>query len=233
MALSSRSPFCAASTMSPARATALRFGRDAAAILSASMPPMCIKLTLALAVGCLQMLVSTAHAQAMFPAAPNAFAPEYQARLEAPLEKLTAVTDAMLRDPPPTEWLLWRRTYDGWGFSPLAQISTSNVQQLQLAWSWSMTNGASETTPIVHDGVLFIQNYGDSVDALNAGSGDLLWRFEHPAPKGPNRGFKKMMAIYGDRLFLATSDHTLIALEAKSGKVVWEHAVAGEGVFTR
>jgi alcohol dehydrogenase (cytochrome c) len=196
------------------------------------MPPMYLKHTLALAVGCLEMLVSTVHAQAMFPAAPNAFAPEYQARLEAPLEKLTAVTDEMLRDPPPKEWLLWRRTYNGWGFSPLAQITTSNVQQLQLAWSWSMTDGASETTPIVHDGVLFIQNYGDSVDALNAESGDLLWRYQHPAPKGPNRGFKKMMAIYGERLFLATSDHTLIALETKSGKLVWEHEVAGEGMFT-
>ncbi len=177
-------------------------------------------------------MTSAVLAQGMFPAAPNPFSPEYQARLAAPLGALTAVTDEMLRNPPPEEWLLWRRTYDGWGFSPLAQITAANVGGLQLAWSWSMTNGASETTPIVHNGVLFIQNYGDSVDALNAANGDLLWRYERPVPKGANRGFKKMMAVYGDRLFLATSDHALVALDMKSGKVVWEHPVAGEGMFT-
>src|SRR5277367_1916534 len=208
---------------------------------SIDMPPICVKHTsapsaprrpVALALSCLGLLASLVHAQAMFPAAPDRFAPEYQAKVQAPLGKLTAVTDSMLRDPPAEEWLLWRRTYDGWGFSPLAQISTSNVGQLQLAWSWSMTNGASETTPLEHGGVLFIQNYGDSVDALNAENGDLLWRYEHPAPKGANRGFKKMMAIYGDRLFLATSDHALVALDMKSGKVLWEHKVAGDGMFT-
>jgi alcohol dehydrogenase (cytochrome c) len=200
---------------------ARRFGRIAP---RGTLPP--------LAGGLAMMFASAVHAQAMFPAAPDAFASEYKARLEAPLGRLTAVTDEMLRDPPAREWLLWRRTYDGSGFSPLREITTSDVQQLQLAWSWSMTNGASETTPLVHDGVLFIQNYGDSVDALNAESGDLLWRYEHAAPKGADRGFKKMMAIYGDRLFLATSDHALVALEMNSGKVVWEHKVAGEGLFT-
>jgi hypothetical protein len=61
------------------------------------------------------------HAQGMFPAAPNAFAGEYQSRLLAPLQRLSPVTDAMLADPPPREWLMWRRTYDGWGFGPLRQ----------------------------------------------------------------------------------------------------------------
>jgi alcohol dehydrogenase (cytochrome c) len=205
--------------------------------IPASLRPASARLApdpaLALLLGVLTMTPASAVlGQGMFPAAPNPFSPEYQARLEAPLGKLTAVTEEMLRNPPPDEWLLWRRTYDGWGFSPLQQITASNVGNLQLAWSWSMTNGASETTPIVHDGVLFIQNYGDSVDALNAESGDLLWRYERPAPQGANRGFKKMMAIYGDRLFLATSDHGLVALDMKSGKVAWEHPVSGEGMFT-
>jgi PQQ-dependent dehydrogenase (methanol/ethanol family) len=172
------------------------------------------------------------HAQGMFPAAPNAFAGQYQSRLLAPLQRLSPVTDAMLADPPPQEWLMWRRTYDGWGFSPLRQITRKNVGTLQVAWSWSMTSGAMEATPLVHDGVLFIQNYGDNVEALNAENGDLLWRYDHAPPPAGMRGFKKTMAIHGERLFLATSDHALVALDLKTGHVVWEKKVAGEGAFT-
>lgn len=175
---------------------------------------------------------AVAVAQGMFPAAPNVFASEYQSRLLAPLQHLSPVTDAMLADPPPQEWLMWRRTYDGWGFSPLRQITHKNVGTLQAAWSWSMTSGAMETTPIVHDGVLFIQNYGDNVEALNAETGDLLWRYEHAPPPAGMRGFKKTMAIHGERLFLATADHALVALDLKTGKVIWEKKVAGEGMFT-
>jgi glucose dehydrogenase len=165
---------------------------------------------------------AAAIAQGMFPAAPNAFAGEYQSRLLAPLQRLSPVTDAMLTNPPPQDWLMWRRTYDGSGFSPLRRITRRNVGTLQVAWSWSMTSGAMETTPIVHDGVLFIQNYGDNVEALNAETGDLLWRYEHAPPPASMRGFKKTMAIHGERLFLATSDHALIALDIRTGKVIWE-----------
>ena len=175
---------------------------------------------------------AVAVAQGMFPAAPNVFASEYQSRLLAPLQHLSPVTDAMLTDPPPQEWLMWRRTYDGWGFSPLRQITHRNVGTLQVAWSWSMTSGAMETTPIVHDGVLFIQNYGDNVEALNAETGDLLWRYDHAPPPAGMRGFKKTMAIHGERLFLATADHALVALDLKTGKVIWEKKVAGDGMFT-
>ena len=187
----------------------------------------------AMKVSALVLLSSAvAHAQGMFPAAPNAFASEYQSRLLAPLQHLSPVTDAMLADPPPQEWLMWRRTYDGWGFSPLRQITRKNVAMLQVAWSWSMTSGAMEATPIVHDGVLFIQNYGDNVEAFNAETGDLLWRYDHAPPPAGMRGFKKTMAIHGERLYLATSDHALVALDLKTGKVVWENKVDGEGMFT-
>src|SRR6516164_4378524 len=69
------------------------------------------------------------------------------------------VTDEMLRRPDPGEWLMWRRTYDGYGFSPLEQITKDNVKDLQVAWTWSLTNGATESTPIVHDGILYTWNY--------------------------------------------------------------------------
>jgi alcohol dehydrogenase (cytochrome c) len=73
------------------------------------------------------------------------------------------VTDAMLLKPDPADWLMWRRTYNGWGYSPLDQINKDNVKNLKVAWTWSLTPGATETTPIVHDGVLYVFNYADKV----------------------------------------------------------------------
>src|SRR5260221_8946284 len=90
-----------------------------------------------------------------------------------PTRNLTAVTDAMLRSPPASDWLMWRRTFDGYGYSPLDQINKNNVKDLQVAWTWSMVPGATETTPVVHDGVLYIFNYANKIQALNAATRDL------------------------------------------------------------
>lgn len=178
-------------------------------------------------------LAGGAKAQGLgFPAKPDVFAPQLTAREDAPLSKLTPVTDAMLADPPASDWLMWRRTYNGWGFSPLDQIDRSNVKDLQLAWSWALPNGATETTPLVHDGVLFIQGYGDGVEALNAANGDLLWRYVRPRPKGVPIYFKRMIAMEGDKVFIATSDKHLVALDMRSGKPDWDQAVAGPGSYT-
>ncbi len=100
-----------------------------------------------------------------------------------PSRNLTPVTDAMLRDPPASDWLMWRRTYDGYGYSPLDQINTNNVKNLEVAWTWSMTPGATETTPIVHDGVLFLFNYANKIQALNAATGDLIWEYKRDLPE--------------------------------------------------
>src|SRR5713101_1664424 len=91
---------------------------------------------------------------------------------------LKPVTSEMLRSPPPADWLMWRRTYDGFGYSPLDQINKDNVKNLKPVWSWSMNPGATETTPIVHDGVLFLNQYGDKIQALNATTGDLIWEYK-------------------------------------------------------
>ncbi len=109
-----------------------------------------------------------------------AFAQQPQAA--DPTKSLTPVTDAMLRDPPAADWLMWRRTYNGWGYSPLDQINKDNVKNLQPAWTWSLTTGATETTPIVHDGVLFIFNCADKVQALNGATGDLIWEYKRDLP---------------------------------------------------
>ena len=147
-----------------------------------------------------------------------------------PIRNLTTVTDAMLHDPPAADWLMWRRTYDGYGFSPLDQINKDNVKDLQVAWTWSLTPGATETTPIVHDGVLFIFNYADKIQALNAATGDLIWEYKRDLPakmlsEGANLSTRNM-AIYQDTLIAATNDAHIIALDAKTGKLVWDHETA-------
>src|SRR5262249_385504 len=141
-------------------------------------------------------------------------------------KNMRPVTDEMLLKPDPGDWLMWRRTYDGYGFSPLNQITKDNVKDLQVAWTWSLANGATETTPIVHDGVLYIWNYADKVQALNAATGDLIWEYRRDLPQalidaGGNNLAKRNMAIYQDKLVIATSDAHLVALDAKNGEVIW------------
>jgi alcohol dehydrogenase (cytochrome c) len=153
-----------------------------------------------------------------------------QPRVE-PRKPLSPVTEEMLRNPPAADWLMFRRTYDAWGYSPLDRINKTNVKTLRVAWTWALTTGATEITPIVHDGVLFIYNYADKVQALNAANGDLLWEYKRdlPAPlvaEGGNPLAKRSMAIIGDTLIVATSDAHLIALNVNTGKVTWDRAVA-------
>src|SRR5215471_13695046 len=119
----------------------------------------------------------------------------------SPIAAMTPVTDAMLRDPPASDWLMWRRTYNGWGYSPLDQINKDNVKDLRPVSTWSLTSGATETTPIVHDGVLFIHNSADKIQALNGATGDLIWEYKRDLPAAllgdnPNYLSKRNMAIY-------------------------------------
>ena len=145
-----------------------------------------------------------------------------------PLDKITPVTEALLQNPPASDWLTWRRTYDDQGFSPLKQINKSNVGQLRSAWSWSLFPGANEATPLVHDGVIFVHSSGDHVQALNAVTGDLLWEYSRQLPK-PKTGFlnlvKRNIAIYGDHILLDTSDLHVVALDVKTGEVAWDHEI--------
>src|SRR6266508_4793733 len=92
----------------------------------------------------------------------------------------TPLTDAMVLNPDPGDWVHFRRTLDEQGFSPLNQINKQNVNQLQLAWSWTLHPGTSEPTPQVHDGVMFVSNPNGGVQAFDAATGDLLWDFNLP-----------------------------------------------------
>ena len=64
------------------------------------------------------------------------------------------VTDAMLENPAPGDWLMWRRTQDGWGYSPLDQVNRDNVHELQMVWTRALSAGSQEGTPIAYGGML-------------------------------------------------------------------------------
>ena len=148
---------------------------------------------------------------------------------ENPLDSYRAVTDALLSEPPAGDWLTWRRGYDDSGFSPLDQITRENVDGLRVAWSLSLPPGPNLATPLEHDGVLFVHSYGDNLQALDAATGDELWHYSRRLPKGTNPGVKRSFALYEDKVYLSTSDAHIIALNVKTGEVVWDRPVSGPG----
>src|SRR6478752_9517163 len=138
------------------------------------------------------------------------------------------VTDERLQRPEAGDWLMYRRTYDGSGFSPLKQITPSNIRRLTLAWSVSTDLlGAHETTAIVNHGRMFITTPQNNIIALDAKTGTQLWRYARKYPEGlfqlhpTNRG----VALYGDYVYMATTDCALVALDAVTGKEVWSVAL--------
>jgi alcohol dehydrogenase (cytochrome c) len=143
-----------------------------------------------------------------------------------PLDHFTPVTDAMLVDPPPGDWLTWRRAASAQGFSPLKDISKTNVANLREVWSWSLPPGPNEVTPLAHDGVLFVGGWGDKVQALDGATGDLLWQYSRWLPKGVRPGLKKALALGGSKVFVPTSDAHLVALDVKTGRVLWDTPIA-------
>ena len=134
------------------------------------------------------------------------------------------VTEEMLVDPPPGDWPMWRRTYNHWGHSPLDQIDISNVGTLRLAWAWTMEAGKQETTPLVHDGIMFLVQACDFVEALDVRDGSRVWEYrreqvDHAASMAcANRNG----ALYEDKLVIGTHDAHLVALNARTGEVEWD-----------
>ena len=153
----------------------------------------------------------------------------FAAEAFAQLPNYSPVTAESLKQPADGDWLMIRRTYDGWGFSPLEQITARNVQRLQPAWIFSTgVNSGHEAAPIVKDGVMFVATPGNQVIALDAAKGTLLWRYRRQMPDGPllphqtSRG----VALFGDKVFFAAGDAVLVALDARTGKEAWTKKVA-------
>ena len=155
------------------------------------------------------------------------------AAVQAQDRDFAPVTDAMLENPDPADWLSWRRTLDGWGHSPLDQITTDNAHRLQLAWSWGLAAGSQQTTPLVHDGVMYVANPGEIVQALDAVTGELLWEYRRDAASAggsgarPAGGRHRNIAIYQDKIYLNSTDAHIVAIDARTGAEVWDTDVGG------
>jgi alcohol dehydrogenase (cytochrome c) len=147
-----------------------------------------------------------------------------------PLEHFRPVTEADLENPPEQDWLTWRRGWNAHGFSPLKQVTAANASGLRVAWSWTLPAGSTEGVPLVRDGTIFMQGYGDTVQALNAASGDLLWQYDHTLEQGVAPFHKRGIALGGDLLFFGTSDVHVVAVNAQTGERVWETKIGDPGV---
>ena len=139
------------------------------------------------------------------------------------IENFTPVTDAMLENPDPADWPMHRRNYYGHSYSPLSQINTDNVSGMALEWVWNMYEGDSEPAPLVYDGIMYLINPGNVIQALDAATGELIWEnWAGPA----NRQDMRNIAIYNDKIIQATTDARLVALDARTGEQIWETEVA-------
>src|SRR3989442_687673 len=171
------------------------------------------------------LMAGAASAQQQQPPPPPT-APSQQPPSPVPaiLRSYKTVTAERLKKPEDNDWLMIRRTYNGWGHSPLKQITTGNVNKLQPVWvmSTGMPSG-HEAPPIVNNGVMFVATPGNQVIAIDAKAGTVLWRYTKSLAQDAvvlhrtSRG----VALYGDTVFFGAADAVLVALDAKTGKEVW------------
>ena len=143
------------------------------------------------------------------------------------VKSYTPITQEMLARPPDGDWLMHYRTYSGWSNSPLTQITPKNVGGLQLKWAWPLEDGMrQQMTPLVHDGVMFLStNMTNTVQALDARTGDLLWEHRLGPIGTAGQNATRTMALYGNLLFYPATDATLYALDARTGNIVWKSKV--------
>jgi alcohol dehydrogenase (cytochrome c) len=138
------------------------------------------------------------------------------------------VTAERLLNPEESNWLMYRGSYDSHGFSNLDQINTDNVDGLVPVWSFSTgLREGHQAPPIVNDGYMYVTTPQNHILAINARTGDLIWRYVRYLPDDlqqfhpTNRG----VALYGDRVYMATVDSFLVSLDALTGELIWEVAV--------
>lgn len=143
--------------------------------------------------------------------------------VEGEVKNYVPVTTAMLRNPPPGDWLLMGRNYQRHSYSPLDQINTTNVKNLQMKWAWAMNDsGANQTTPIVHNGIIYLASPSNIVQALDGKTGDLIWETRVGPDQSPGYGGIRSIAIAEDKIFLPTSNAHMVALDARNGKILWD-----------
>ncbi|MEQ8315218.1 MAG: PQQ-binding-like beta-propeller repeat protein [Gammaproteobacteria bacterium] len=146
-----------------------------------------------------------------------------QSSVNNPLDDYRPVTGQMLQNPPAEDWLMWRRTYDLGGHSALDQITSENVAELELAWTLPLSQGGNMTTPLVHGGVLFIADTNNILRAVDARNGTELWQYHHESEILDGRRIG--IALHGNRVIVPHNDLDLVALDARTGALQWEHAI--------
>ena len=167
-------------------------------------------------------------AAALGPAGRGQALPARGVTVAGEVKNYVPVTDAMLRNPPAGDWLMARRTYQGWSHSPLSEITRDNVKDLKLAWVWSMRDGlgANQPMPLVHNGIVYLFNPGNIVQALDGRTGDLIWENEVGPIQQIGMGSMRSIAIFEEKLIVSTTDARIVALDARTGKPIWETVVA-------
>ena len=144
-------------------------------------------------------------------------------RQAARLAALPTVTQEMLNHPAPHNWLHWGRTSDGTNASPLKVVNKDNVKDLKPAWRAQLRDGVSMAVPVVLEGIMFLHSYPDTVLAMDATNGNILWRYQHKSALGSSQ--KLGVSLGGDKVLVPTSDIHVLALEAKTGKLLWDHKI--------
>lgn len=141
------------------------------------------------------------------------------------------VTDAMLANPDPADWLMWRRTLNNWGYSPLNQINKDNVKKLKMVWSRGMGPGIQEGTPLVHNGVMYLPNPSDYIQAMDAATGEMKWEYKRAWPDDFSKfiptapSINRNLAIYGDKIIDTSADDFVFALDSVTGKLAWQNRI--------
>ena len=152
-----------------------------------------------------------------------------------PQTEFVPVTDAMLQDPAPADWLQWRRTLDGWGYSPLDEITRDNVDSLRMVWTRALGRGNQVGTPLAYNGVLYMPNPRDVIQAIDATSGDLLWEHRRPVPDNVGQAGlvtnNRNIAIYGSFIIDTSVDDHVFALDATTGEMAWETEILDYETF--
>jgi len=144
------------------------------------------------------------------------------------IDDFVPVTAELLESPPAGDWINWRRTYDAQAHSPLKRVSQHNVDKLRLSWSLTMREGSNQGTPLIYDGVMYLTHPDNVIQALDAATGELIWEYGYSFPTASKTlaGPTKNIALFGDKIFLATYDAAVVAVDARTGKEVWRSAEA-------
>ena len=160
----------------------------------------------------------------------------------APLTGQQVTYERLLNaDREPANWMTYSGTYRGWRYSPLDQIKRENVQKLKLKWVYQMSaqdvgtthqvnaTHTVETTPLVVDGIMYFSEPPSNAVAVDVKTGRPFWRYRRSLPKKINvccGQVNRGVAVSGDRVYIGTVDAHLVALDAKTGAVLWDVEVA-------